>query len=440
MAGDVNKRAGHSTLMRKLVVTLVLALTFAVPSGRSVAAGDNAADWLRLAIETVCPLTELTGISAQTAIPGSWLLDEVRLPKGRAPYKIIVDLLLPGLDQLTIERRQFDGKLRQFQVAYSAHDHGTPRPLLQAIADGSCTIRSGRAIRESGGAWKYLDHLESDLETLRWTETLQAPWPEGSDPGGVRVALVDSGLAYDLPLFRNRLARNTEGDPLGYDFWDLDPWPYDGDASRGPFLPIRHGTAVASVLAREAPGAALIPLRYPRPDMSRMGDLVDHAADAGARILALPLGSRKPDDWRAFENALREHDLLVIVSAGNDGRNIDDDPVFPAVLTHENILTVTSADEFGRLADGSNWGPESVDVMLPAENLDVVDFRGAKGTASGSSYAVPRLAALAARLLEQNPGLSTAELRDRILARATPSPYERENVVRAGWIPDPLSD
>ncbi len=440
VAGGGNTRVGRPSLMRNLVVALVLAVAFAVPTGRSVAAGNDATDWLRLAIESVCPQPELTGISAQTAIPGSWLLEETRLPPDRTPYKVIVDLLLPGLDELTIERRQFNGKLRQFQVAFAAYANGLPQPLVQAIADGNCTIRSGRAIREADGGWKYLDHLDSDLETLRWTETLQAPWPDGRDPGGVRVALVDTGLAYDLPQFRNRLARDSDGTPIGHDFWDLDPWPYDGDTSRGPFLPIRHGTAVASLLAREAPAAALIPLRYPRPDMNRMSELVSHAVGAGARILALPLGSRRPDDWLAFENALHQHDVLVIVSAGNDGRNIDNDPVFPAVFTHENIVTVTSADNFGRLAEGSNWGAESVDIMLPAENLDVLDFRGAKGNASGSSYAVPRLAALAARLLEQNPGLATAELRDRIFARATPSPYEREGVVRVGWIPDPLSD
>ena len=105
---------------------------------------------------------------------------------------------------------------------------------------------------------------------------------------------MDSGLAYDLPLFRDRLARDAGGKPLGYDYWDLDPWPYDGDVSRGPFLPIRHGTAVASILVREAPDAALVPFRYPRPDMSRMADLVARAVKAGARILAMPLGSRKP--------------------------------------------------------------------------------------------------------------------------------------------------
>ena len=406
----------------------------------SAAADPDPAGWLRLAVERVCPLPGLAGLDAQHALPGSWLLDETRRPDGREPRRIAVRLLLPGADELVVERRQFGGRLRQFRVFYAARDGDRARPSLQAIADGTCRIRSGRAIRAGGAGWRYLDQLDGDLETLKWTETLQAPWPAGSDPGGVRVALVDSGLAYDLPLFRDRLARDGAGIPLGYDFWDLDPWPYDGDVSRGPFLPIRHGTAVASVLAREAPEAALIPFRYPRPDMSRMGELVARAAAAGARILALPLGSRRAEDWREFEAALRRRDILAVVSAGNDGRDIDAEPVYPASLGLDNMLTVTSADGFGRLARGSNWGAASVDVMLPAENLEVVDFRGASGRASGSSYAVPRLAALAARILAREPGLGAAGLKARILARAAPSPYEREGVVAAGWIPDPLSE
>ncbi len=398
------------------------------------------ADWIRLAVSRVCPQQELSGLDAESAIPGAWFLDETRQPDDSNPKRIVIRLLLPEGDELVLERRQHDGTLRQFRASYAARTGDRIQPALLAITDGGCTIRSARAIRSEGEVLRYLDQLEGDLETLRWSETLQAPWPDGSDPNGIRVALVDSGLAYDLPLFRHRLARDSAGVPLGYDYWDLDSWPYDGDVSRGPFLPIRHGTTVASILAREAPNASLIPLRYPRPDMSRMGDLVERAADAGARIIALPLGSRKPEDWRAFERALRGRDILAVVSAGNDGEDIDSSPVYPAASTLDNIITVTSADAFGRLAEGSNWGADSVDVMLPAENLEITDFRGASGVASGSSYAVPRLAALAARLLERHPALGAQELKARILARAVDSPFERDGVVAAGWIPDPLSD
>ena len=427
--------------MRTPGAVFVFVAAIALPAGAVAESDRDPAGWLRLAVERLCPLPRLSGLDAQDVLPGSWLLDETRRPDDGDPRRIVVRLLLPGADRLAIERRQFRGRLRQFRVSYAVRDGDRLRPSFQAIADGGCTVRSGRAIRAKGEAWRYLDQLEGDLSTLKWTETLQAPWPAGVDPGGIRVALVDSGLAYDLPLFRDRLARDAGGKPLGYDYWDLDPWPYDGDVSRGavPADPSRDGGGVdtrAGGARRRADSVALSASRH--APHGRTGGC--RAVDAGARVLAMPLGSRKPHDWRAFERALRGRDILAIVSAGNNGRDIDREPVYPAAFTLANIVTVTSADAFGRLASGSNWGAESVDVMLPAENLEIVDFRGTSGRASGSSYAVPRLAALAARILARDPDLNAAELKARILARATPSPFERRGVVSAGWIPDPLSD
>jgi len=397
-------------------------------------------DWIRKAVSEVCGKSGLSGLEIQGRIPQSWLLEETRLPAEGAPRRIRVKLALPKGDELTLEARLANGQTRQFRASFAELDGQNLQDRLLAIADGSCTIRSGREIRPGPEPWIYLDQLEGDLETLRWSETLQAPWPEGRDPGGVRVGLVDSGLAYDLPLFRDRLARDPAGGPLGYDFWDMDRWPYDGDTSRGAFLPVRHGTAVASILAVEAPEAALVPYRYPRPDMDRMAQIVERAARDKVRILAMPLGSSDPADWSAFAQAIKDKDILAIVSAGNNGRDIDETPVYPAALDLANMLTVTSADGFGRLAPGSNWGRSSVDIMLPAENLTVTDFRGASGVTSGSSYAVPRLAALAARILKAEPDLTAAELKTRLLARASASPFEDEQVVSAGWIPDPAAD
>lgn len=420
-------------------VALLLLLAGLLLPASSAAAGD-AKRWIAMSMERLCARPALSGFDAQLLLDGSWLLEETAWPDPASPQRTTLRLALPDGGELTVERRAVGGQLRQFRAAYSSFDGERLVPAMQAIADGACTVQSARAMRAGPGAWRHLDQLDGDLSTLRWSETLQAPWPEGADPGGVRVAFVDSGLAYDLPQFRQRLARDANGTPLGYDFWDDDPWPYDGDVSRGAFFPIRHGTAVASIFVREAPEAAILPFRYPRPDMTRMADLVARASASGARILAMPLGSRSPDEWHAFEAALRTHDILAIVSAGNDGRDIDQSPVYPATLTAENLITVTSADQFGRLAQGSNWGGSGVDIMLPAENLEIVDFRGARGVASGSSYAVPRLAALAARILSDDPGLSTAELKAAIFARAAPSPFERDGAVAVGWIPDPLAD
>ncbi len=398
--------------------------------------------WLKLAVKRLCPAPNLTGIEAEAELPGAWFLSErlVERPGGQQVGRSQV-FALPGDDELRIHRSEPGGQLRRFTAEVFARHGETLRPHMQVIADANCTARAGRRIRHEDKDAVFLDQLDGDLNTLRWTETLQAPWPKGADPGGIRVAMIDSGLAYDLPHVQNRLARDSSGTPLGYDFWDMDTLPYDGDASRGPFLPIRHGSAVASILLREAPNAAVIPYRYPAPDMSRMKAVLSQAAKADARIIAMPLGSNDPADWIGFKEGMEDHpNLLAIVSAGNNGRNLDLQPLYPASLNLPNVIVVTSADGFGRLAPGVNWGPKTVDIMLPAENVPVIDFRGAKGTASGSSYAVPRLAALAARILERNPGLTIEELKAAIFARATQSPYEAEKRVSAGWIPDPDQD
>lgn len=268
------------------------------------------------------------------------------------------------------------------------------------------------------------------------------PLPAVADtpPGasGLRVALVDSGVDYQLDFINERLARHADGSLVGYDFWDMDPLPFDAHPDSRGFVQ-RHGTATASVLLREAPQVSLVPYRYPRPDMLRMRDLVEHAADNDVRIIGLPLGGNKPDQWAAFEAAARDHpDILFIASAGNNGRDIDQYPVYPAALDLPNLLVVTSADDFAVPAEGVNWGRTSVDYMVPAEHVPVVRFGGVAGYAAGSSYAVPRLVALAARRLQANPDWSVEEVQADIRRRFANGAFARQ--LAQGYLHDPLYD
>lgn len=332
------------------------------------------------------------------------------------------------------------GALRR--VVFELHELTPERPLMVVLAGGDCTPQHARAIRYGAdGVAEELVLFDADLTTVQAVEPLNPPVPEGTDPGGVTVAHIDSGVNYLLPEIAARLARDGDGRFLGRDLWDDDGRPFDGDTGRSPFFPIRHGTPVASLLVKEAPGIRLLPIRYPRPDLARMAEAVEGAAAAGARIVVMPLGSRARDDWAPFAAAAAAHpDLLFVVSAGNDGRDIDAAPVYPAALRLDNMVVVTSADDFGRLAEGSNWGQASVDFMAPGEGLEVTDYRGARGTASGSSFAVPRVAALAARLLAAHPEWTTGDLKRALFARAVPPLVRGESPVAVGWIPNPADD
>lgn len=349
-------------------------------------------------------------------------------------------------DRLVVERFAPGGLLRRVNIIYHEATAGQarnnpPRPALVAMAVADCRIVQGRRmVYGADGIAVAVEILAPDLVAVTGREPLNPPLPAASSsgtPAGVPVAMVDSGVNYLLPEIATRLARGGDGRILGYDFWDMDALPFDANPAPSPFFVRRHGTRTASVLLREAPLARLVPYRYPRPDISRMAAIVMHAAAAGIVIVAMPLGSNRVDDWRAFEEAARKHpDILFVVSAGNNGRDIDSRPVYPAALDLANMITVTSAEADGRLARGSNWGTASVDLLVPAENVPVTDFEGNGARASGSSFAVPRIAALAARLLARHPDWRAPELRAAILARANPTQASASRVA-VGLIADP---
>lgn len=339
----------------------------------------------------------------------------------------------------TVERLGRDGRVQRVHVRFDRRVGGDERAELLVMADGDCSVLGARRLRyEDGLTPAALDHLDASLAETLATAPLNPPVPAGGDPGGVPVALVDAGVNYLLPEIGRQLARDGEGRILGYDFWDLDRRPFDADPSASPFFPRHHGTRTASLLLAEASPVRLVPFRYPRPDMARMGALVDRAAAAGVRIVNLSLGSSDRDEWREFAAAAGRHDdMLFILSAGNDGRDIDVDPVFPAALSLENLVVATSAGDDRLPAPGSNWGKRSVDLLVPAEEMIVVDFDGHVRLASGSSYAAVRVSALAACLLGAHPEWKASELRRALFALAEPDARTAAFVAR-GYLPDPV--
>jgi subtilisin family serine protease len=156
----------------------------------------------------------------------------------------------------------------------------------------------------------------------------------------------------------------------------------------------------------------------------------------GVRLLNLSLDSVDRNDWLPFLSAAETHPkMLFTIAAGNYDRNIDQQPVYPAAFHLENMIVVTSATREGRLTMGVDWGPASVDLMVPGENLLALDFDGERRLVSGSSYAAARVTALAACLLAEHPEWSTAILKAAILQEAQVS---EPGVVGSGFIPDSM--
>jgi len=276
------------------------------------------------------------------------------------------------------------------------------------------------------------------LVAVAHAETGDPRVPSGKDPGGVAVAIIDSGVNYTLPQIAKRLARNAKGEIVGYDFQDNDRRPFDLVPGQKPDSGGHHGTRVAAIFLREAPAARLIPYRYRAHSFETFGKIVEAIADCPARIVIMSLGGYQKRDWQMFRKAALAHpELLFIISAGNDGRNVDEKPLYPSGFKLPNAIVVGSTDNFGRLPVSSNWGPNTVDVSTPGEGIETIDHKGAKTFVSGSSFAVPRIAALAARLKEKQPHWKAREIKKAIINLAGPTPGDRTKRTRYGWIANP---
>lgn len=320
-------------------------------------------------------------------------------------------------------------------------------PLLLMALNSDCALQVARRIdyADNGQALK-IQTLGEDLAPVGEADWLNPPLPAAddkapaADSAPLRVGMVDSGVNYLLPEINRRLARDDDGRLVGYDFWDMDDLPFDAHPVNSGFFLQRHGTRTASILLREAPAVELVPYRYPRPDMSRMQALIEHAAENGVGIIGMPLGSNSGEDWGAFEFAAREHpQILFVVSAGNDGRDIDERPVYPASLGLENLIAVTSADDFLRPAERTNWGRQSVDFMVPAENLSALDYSGEQARVSGSSFAVSRVTALAARIKASRPELDARGIIAELSRHWIVDNQAVRRWVGGGYIADPLA-
>ncbi len=370
--------------------------------------------------------------AAVAAFPGLTLGNPEELVRGNTVYGWRRRLDFVDGAHASIERIAPEGQLRRLSVEYS---DPWSRPLLLVLAAPDCVITTARGIEYDGEHATFLNQLDGQLNQRAESIPMNPPIPKGKDAQGTTVAVIDSGVNYLLPAIAHRLARDAEGQPLGFDFWDMDARPFDSHPVRSVFFPQRHGTRTASIIVREAPDTRLVPYRYPRGDMTRMRELIAHAANAGVRIVNVSLGSNKREQWTTFEQIAGQHDnILFVVSAGNNGRDIDSQPVYPASLNLDNMLTVTSSDEDGYPAAGSNWGPGSVDLLVPGEHIPAIGFAGTPLDVSGSSYAVARVTALASRILLDSPHLSVSALRKTILSMAQPAPG---SFVSGGWISEP---
>ncbi len=255
----------------------------------------------------------------------------------------------------------------------------------------------------------------------------------GASGAGVVVGVQDSG--FDL---RHPALSGVEV---------LDSWDFVGDDGEvgpeegDPASQHAHGTMVLSLLAGlepgvyrgVAPGVSVILTKTEdvSVEMPFEEDLyvagLEFIEASGADIFTASLGyvdwyeSEDLDGMTPVTSAAAEiavaNGLIVLNAAGNGG---GPGPSLVAPADAPSVLAIGSTDLRGALSGFSSWGPTGdgrikPDLLAPGEDLTVVAWDAEEGyyTGSGTSFATPMAAGLAALALELEPGLDPASLRAR---------------------------
>lgn len=163
-----------------------------------------------------------------------------------------------------------------------------------------------------------------------------------------------------------------------------------------------------------------------------------YAAKNGARIINCSFGKNSNPGKRLIPDTLKyiaeNYGVLVISAAGNDSRDIDQTPTYPASFDNDNLLVVASTGSFGNMSGFSNYGATSVDIAAPGSDVFSTTPGNGYRSMSGTSMATPMTVGVAAEVLSHNPHLTYAQLKDVLIKSVTKINSFKDKLVSGGRI------
>jgi subtilisin family serine protease len=144
-------------------------------------------------------------------------------------------------------------------------------------------------------------------------------------------------------------------------------------------------------------------------------------------------GGSESEALRQAISEANDAGILFVCAAGNDGENIDEIPRFPASYSvdQQNAISVGAINQGGSLASFSNYGHSSVSVAAPGVAI-FSTFPGSYSAMQGTSMATPYVSGIAVLLWANEPSLTPAQVKQRIIDTSQPLPFLVSLLGRSG--------
>ena len=281
---------------------------------------------------------------------------------------------------------------------------------------------------------------------------IDAPDAWGTRTACAKVAILDTGADTDHPeltanVYKSKDKPNNNKDDDKNGFVD-DTYGYNVIEGKGSGEDDNgHGTHVSGIVGARGNsdvGVAgtcwstkIVPVKFMnskgKGSTSDAISGIQYAVKQGLKIINCSFGSSsKSSSLHDAVDYAQDHGTLLVVAAGNNGDDIEKDPLYPASYTDSNILAVAATTDEDELASFSNYGDVTVDVAAPGDSIYSTYLGGGYKTLSGTSMASPYVAGSAAMLRKQESNATYGQLRKALREKVDKPPALQGKVVYNG--------
>lgn len=222
----------------------------------------------------------------------------------------------------------------------------------------------------------------------------------------INIAVVDSGINYNHELLKYRVVRTK-----------MD---FSTDNTGDEMDKAGHGTKVAGAIAKSTPSNVKL-FAYKIFDKNLKGT----SSGVVAALSYINQLKNKPDiincsfttgGLGTVIDELVDMGVTVVASAGNDGKKVYKQPAI-----FDSVITVAATNQYGYAWSSSSYG-SCVDISAPGVSVYTANFpvNNAYAQFSGTSMAAPLVSAAAAYVLMENKKYTPEQVKQELIATATP--------------------